>query len=283
MKLYFDLNKLQKIAGENKKQYASASPYPHIYIDNFMDPEALDKVLNEYPSPGTKIWKEYENFFEGKLEAQGEEKLGSFTSQLLYQFNSAPFLQFLETLTGVENLIPDPYFFGGGLHQMMPGGKLGVHADFNMHGKLPLHRRLNAIIYLNKDWKREYNGDFEIWDNEMTKCEHKIQPLFNRLVVFDVTDFNNHGVPEELACPPGMSRKSIALFYFTVTRPDGQVQEGKTSTEFKARPTDNVPRGTHYDRSTYTGQKVEKTLAWYVGQILPPFIMTAVKKLTGRK
>ena len=116
----------------------------------------------------------------------------------------------------------------------------------------------------------------------MSECHHKIQPLFNRLVVFDVTDFNYHGVPEELACPPGMSRKSIALFYFTTDRPEGQVEEGKTSTVFKARPDDVVPRGTHYDRKTYTGEKVNKNLGWYIGQVVPPFIMTLVKKLSNR-
>ncbi|SOE20913.1 Proline 4-hydroxylase (includes Rps23 Pro-64 3,4-dihydroxylase Tpa1), contains SM-20 domain [Spirosomataceae bacterium TFI 002] len=281
MKLYFEKESLQRLAEKHKEEYSKASPYPHIWIDNFMDPAALDKVLEEFPTPETKIWKEYENFFEGKLEAQGEEKLSDFTSQLLYQFNSAPFLVFLEKLTGIENLLPDPYFFGGGLHQMKRGGKLGVHADFNKHGKLPLHRRLNAIVYLNKDWKKEYNGDFEIWDRDMKECHNKIQPLFNRLVVFDVTDFNYHGVPEPLMCPEGMTRKSIALFYFTVTRPEGQVQEGKNSTLFKARPQDAVPDGTHFDRDTYDGVKVNKNFKWYIGQVVPPIIISAIKKITG--
>lgn len=279
MQLYFNTSKLEKLAKSLATQYKEAKPFPHIAIDNFMDPEPLERVLAEFPSPDVKIWREYENYFEGKLEAQGEEKVSDFTSQLLYQFNSAPFLYFLETLTGIKNLLPDPYFTGGGLHQLKRGGKLGVHADFNMHGKIPyLSRRVNAILYLNKDWKPEYNGDLELWDNDMTKCEVKVAPLFNRLVVFDVTDFNNHGVPEVIQCPEGMTRKSIGLFYFTIGRPEHEVLPGKNSTLFKARPQDEVPDGTYFGRDEYDGLKTQKNIKWYIGQLMPPIITNMFRK-----
>jgi Rps23 Pro-64 3,4-dihydroxylase Tpa1-like proline 4-hydroxylase len=278
MKLYLNLSKLQETAKKLTNTYQTAAPYPNIYIDNFMDPEPLERVLEEFPDPEKKIWKEYENYFEGKLEAQGEAKIGEFTSSLLYQFNSAPFLQFLETLTGIKGLIPDPYFLGGGLHQMKPGGKLGMHADFSKHGNLKLERRVNAILYLNKDWKPEYNGNLELWDSEMKNKVTEIAPLFNRLAIFNVTDFNIHGVPEILQCPEGMTRKSIALYYFTTDRPDGELKAGKGSTEFFARPGDVVPEGTIYDRTKYTGEKVKKSFNWYVGQILPPFIANLFRK-----
>jgi Rps23 Pro-64 3,4-dihydroxylase Tpa1-like proline 4-hydroxylase len=279
VRLYFDVKKLKQLAEENHKKYISAAPFPNIYFDDFMDPEPLNKVLEDFPNPEKKIWREYENYFEGKLEAQGEEKLSDFTSLLLYQFNSAPFLHFLETLTGIKNLIPDPYFVGGGLHQMKRGGKLGVHADFNQHGKLPLHRRINAIVYLNKNWEEEYKGHLELWDTGMTKCYEKIAPIFNRLLVFDVTDFNYHGVPDPLECPEDMTRKSIALFYFTVDRPEGEVDKNKKSTLFLARPGDVVPKGVEYSRDNYDGLKVTKNFKWYIGQITPPFILNFLKKI----
>jgi Rps23 Pro-64 3,4-dihydroxylase Tpa1-like proline 4-hydroxylase len=278
MKLYFNLSKLQELAKKLSKTYQEAAPYPNIFIDDFMDTEPLERVLAEFPDPNQKIWKEYENYFEGKLEMQGEAKVGEFTSSLLYQFNSAPFLQFLETLTGIKGLIPDPYFLGGGLHQMKPGGKLGMHADFSKHGTLNLERRVNAILYLNKDWKPEYNGNLELWDSEMKAKQVEIAPLFNRLAIFNVTDFNIHGVPEILQCPDDMTRKSIALYYFTTERPDGEIKAGKLSTEFYARPGDAVPEGTIYDRHKYTGEKVRKSFNWYVGQILPPFIANLLKR-----
>jgi Rps23 Pro-64 3,4-dihydroxylase Tpa1-like proline 4-hydroxylase len=266
MKLYFKAKDLEKIAHEKSTAYNEGQPFPHIYIDNFMDEEPLRRVLEEFPSPEKKIWREYDNYFEGKLEAQGEEKISDFTSLLLYQFNSAPFIYFLENLTGIKGLIPDPYFLGGGLHQMKKGGKLGVHADFSKHDYLPgLSRRVNAILYLNENWKDEYNGHLELWDNKMTTCVQKIAPIFNRLVVFDVTDFNNHGVPEILNCPEDVTRKSIALFYFTIGRPENQLIKGKKSTLFLTRPGESAP-------------KESKNLNWYIGQIVPPFIMNLIKK-----
>ena len=158
--------------------------------------------------------REYNNYHEKKLECQGEENLSENVSLILYQFNSAPFVRFLETLTGIDKLIPDPYFFGGGLHQIVAGGKLGIHSDFSRHNRLPLDRRLNVLIYLNKDWREDYGGHLELWNEDMTRCVRRILPAYNRMVIFTITDWAFHGHPEPLTCPPGVSRKSIALYYY---------------------------------------------------------------------
>ena len=214
MKLYLDRQKLLDVARTNRARYATAEPFPHCVLDGLFPEEALDGVLAEFPGPQSPVWKEYENYHEGKLETQGEGKICVFTSLLLYQFNSAPFLQFLEELTGIKNLIADPYFYGGGLHQIPRGGKLGIHADFSRHGTLPLDRRLNVLIYLNRDWKDEYGGHLELWAADMSRCVRKVLPTYNRTVVFNITDWAYHGHPEALACREGMTRKSIALYYF---------------------------------------------------------------------
>ena len=117
--------------------------------------------------------------------------------------SSPPVLRFLEALTGIEGLIPDPYFGGAGPHQILPGGFLKVHADFNWHPLLKLDRRLNLLVYLNKDWREEYGGQLELWDRDMARCERQILPVFNRTVVFSTTDFSFHGHPRPLACPGG--------------------------------------------------------------------------------
>jgi 2OG-Fe(II) oxygenase superfamily len=291
MKLYLDPAKLDRAAQEHGNEYRTAEPYPHTVIDGLFPEEALDRVIADYPSIESPAWKEYRNYHEGKRETQGEGQVSEFTSLLLYQFNSAPFLQFLEKLTGIENLIPDPYFYGGGLHQITRGGKLGIHADFSKHGKLPLDRRINAIIYLNKDWKDEYGGHFELWDREMTRCVKKVAPLYNRLVVFNVTDYAYHGHPDPLTCPENRTRKSIALFYFTNGRPEEEVMPGKTSTLFMKRPGEDLPEGTilHRDAS-YTGL-VEKPssspnpnpLKHWVKQLTPPILISAAKSLRGKE
>src|SRR3546814_6396188 len=93
---------------------------------------------------------------------------------MFYAFNSRPFLAFLEALTGIERLIPDPYFEGGGFHEIGRGGYLNVHADFNLNKRLNLRRRLNVLIYLNKDWEPAFGGDLELWDAGM---KHRVRAV----------------------------------------------------------------------------------------------------------
>lgn len=279
MKLYFDHAHLQDLAKANAAEFKSGKPFPHIVIDNFMDPEALNKVLEEFPKPGQKIWHDYASHYEKKQELNGEGKVGEFTQHILYQFNSAPFLKFLETLTGINDLIPDPYFFGGGLHQLNGKGKLGVHADYSKHVSWPLDRRINAILYLNKDWEKEYNGDLELWDTEMTGAQKKVEPLFNRLLVFAVTDFNMHGVPEEIKCPEGMSRKSMAFFYFTNGRPAHEVDANKKlHVKFTDRPGDEKP--SEIDPANIIGYE-RSPLKRFVKGITPPYLFDLIKKVKG--
>ena len=168
--LVLNANSLLKLAGNAAQDYAAAKPYPHIVLDHVLPADALDRVITDFPTPDNPVWKQYKSQYEGKLETQGEGHLSAFTSLFLYQLNSAPFLRFLEELTGIQALLPDPYFVGGGLHQIPRGGRLGIHADFHRHTKFPLEHRLNALIYLNKDWKDEYGGHLELWDRDMKTC-----------------------------------------------------------------------------------------------------------------
>lgn len=293
MKLYLDRERLLKVARANRERYAAASPFPHIVLDGLFPDEALDQVLREFPDPASQVWKEYRNYHEGKLETQGEESVGTFTSLLLYQFNSAPFLHFLEELTGISGLLPDPYFYGGGLHQIPRGGKLGIHADFSRHGRLPLDRRVNVLIYLNPIWKEEYGGHLELWATDMSRCVQKILPIYNRMVVFSITDWAFHGHPEPLDCPDDMTRKSIALYYFTNGRPEGETQADKRSTLFMQRPGEIVPPGTIFARDRYTGLKGSSAQSqprsasrllpgakWLAKKVTPPILVDLAKYLT---
>ena len=131
-------------------------------------------------------------------------------------------LGFLEALTGIDGLIPDPYFGGGALHQIPAGGFLKVHADFNWHPKLRLDRRLNMLVYLNPGWEDGWGGALELWSRDRRGPVRTIMPHFNRTVVFSTTDSSFHGHPHPLTCPAGVSRKSVSLYYYSNGRPDAE-------------------------------------------------------------
>jgi hypothetical protein len=221
---------------ELAERYRSAQPFPHVVLDRLFPDETLDRVLADFPSPGQTDWVRFDNPTEKKLGFHHEKSaIGDAVRDFLYRMNSWEMLHFLERLTGIDGLIPDPYFGGGGIHQIEPGGFLKVHADFNWHPKLRLDRRLNMLIYLNRDWPEEYGGHLELWDRQMRACVRSILPVFNRTVVFSTTDSSYHGHPRPLSCPPGRTRKSVSLYYYTNGRPD----------EERSAPHDTIFRKRH--------------------------------------
>jgi hypothetical protein len=228
--------RLDEIAKSKAKIYAAAQPYPHVVIDGLFDDWVLDTVLSEFPTPCAKNWIVYDSPEEIKLESKSERNIPRFTRHFFYVLNSGPFLEFLQRLTGIDNLIGDPQFEGGGLHQIVAGGKLAIHADFNKHSCFGLDRRLNMLIYLNKNWKEEYGGHFELWDRNMSTMVSKVTPVFNRIVIFTTSEYSYHGHPDPLSCPPDVTRKSLALYYYTNGGVRDEESSGRHSTLFQARP-----------------------------------------------
>ena len=179
----------------------------------------LKDVVAEFEVMDRTPWHHTERATERKYSTEDFQRFGPTTRSVMNQLNAAPFMAFLEKLTGIPGLIPDPHLRGGGLHEIRRGGALGVHADFNFYKRLNLFRRLNLLIYLNEDWAEEWGGHLELWDRTGKRCVQRIAPMFNRAVIFDTSNFSYHGHPQPLECPPDRSRKSLALYYYTVEAP----------------------------------------------------------------
>lgn len=234
--LQFSIPELLEIGKKEHADYKGQDPYPHISLDNIFDEYSINKVLEEFPSLGSEQDIKFNNPNELKLASQGEYRFGETTKRFMHFLNSQPFLDFLMQLTGINGLVPDPYFWGGGLHEIKSGGYLKIHADFNKHPVLNLDRRLNMIIYLNKNWEEDYGGHFELWDKKMSHCVKKFLPVFNRMVVFSTTDYSYHGHPKPLTCPQERSRKSLAIYYYTNGRPANEVSgHQRITTNFRSR------------------------------------------------
>jgi 2OG-Fe(II) oxygenase superfamily len=215
----FHYQQLAQLARDRSPMYRSAEPFPYLIEDGLFNPSILDRVVGEFEAMDRSGWHYSEATHERKWSTEDGHQMGPFTSALIAQLNAGPFVSFLEELTGIGGLVPDPHLRGGGLHEIRRGGLLAVHADFNVHPRLRLYRRLNLLIYLNKDWQPEWGGNLELWDRGGQRCVRAIQPVFNRAVVFDTSNFSYHGHPHPLACPPERSRKSVALYYYSLESP----------------------------------------------------------------
>ncbi|MDB9760384.1 2OG-Fe(II) oxygenase [Pelagibacteraceae bacterium] len=230
---------IQEMAISFKQKYLNADPFPHIQLDNFFAEDFLNSVLNNFPDlSNLKNSQNYQNINEIKF-ANNDYKNFPDKIKLFFDFlNSDIFLKFLQEITSInEKLFSDPELNGGGLHEIKSGGLLKVHTDFNKHPSNGLDRRINVLIYMNKNWKEEYNGSLELWDKNMRSCRKKITPIFNRMVIFSTTDFSNHGHPDAIKCSEDISRKSIALYYFSNGRPAHEILDStkKNKTYFKNR------------------------------------------------
>ena len=231
--------KLNNFAIDKKQTYLKSKPYPHLVVKNFFDKKFLSNVLKEFPNL-SKInsSNNYNNKNEIKFANNRRENFKKNTKILFDYLNSKDFLDFLQKVTSIkEKILPDPHLSGGGLHEIKRGGVLKIHTDFSKHPFKNLDRRINVLIYLNKNWKKNYGGNLELWNKSMDKCIKKIAPNFNTMVIFSTNDFTNHGHPNPLKCPKNMSRKSVATYYFSRGRPLNEIAKviKKNTTVFKGR------------------------------------------------
>jgi 2OG-Fe(II) oxygenase superfamily len=214
--------------------YRRASPYPHIVIDNFLEPGVAEEAANEFPPLNPATWNNYLHVNERKFSNIDPDTWGSTLQAILEDLNSPRFVHIVEQLMGTEHLFADPSLEGGGLHQSTTGGFLNIHADFTVHPhNRKWQRRANLLLYLNEDWKPEYGGDLELWSADMKECVKRVSPISNRVLIFSTDPTSFHGHPEPMRCPHGMARRSLALYYFTLE--DDPVAR---STDYRARPGD---------------------------------------------
>lgn len=208
----------------------SSDPFFHIVIDNFFDSSVAEQLSSEFIDYDNEHWFFYKNQIENK-KTINDWKL--FPKQIYSTFNnfcSPSFTETLQNITGIPKLHPDYGLHGGGLHMHGRNGKLNVHQDYSLHPKLVMQRKLNLIVYLSKDWRPEWGGGLELWSHDDTTNQPKekvkeVDCVFNRAVLFDTTQNSWHGLPNEITCPEGVYRKSLAMYY--LVEPDSNVDPRK--------------------------------------------------------
>ncbi len=256
--------------------YQTNSPFPHIVIDDFLPAEIANKVWELFPKPhkmDPKTFQQEENKIASRPNVPG---FPEGLKDVLYALNSHEVITFLEVLTGIDGLVADPHFLGAGLHQTLPGGKLGIHVDFNYHKHLRLNRRLNLLIFFNKNWKEEYGGHLELWEETMTSCQKRILPVFNRCVIFNTGDQSYHGHPDLLRCPHDSTRKSIALYYYSSGRPEDNAKE-VFWTEHQKRP-----GAEDYKFSPGTSGSGSSLIRRIGREITPPVLQRILKRIMNQ-
>jgi len=256
-------DKARETGGELRERYQSARPFPHIVIEDFLPDEIIARCIDEFGAcdrDGSRLYDRDQERYKREINP---DRMSAAVRGLFYSFNARPFIGILENITGIKGLIPDPYFAGGGFHEIGQGGHLSVHTDFNHHKPMNLERRINVLIYLNRDWSDAFGGQLELWDEAMTRCEVSVVPQANRCVIFNTTTSSNHGNPQPIAHPAGVTRKSIALYYYTATWSDAQRAH---TTQFKPRPGSA-------DKTDWAVKRQE-----LINDLMPPILRRALRR-----
>ncbi|PHS68217.1 MAG: hypothetical protein COB23_09590 [Methylophaga sp.] len=232
-----------------KKDLQSAEPFPYFCIDNFLDEDFANDVYEAFPTyqEAQELGQEFAAVNEKrKIQITDSKKFAPAMKKLHDLFASKEYTEMWSDLTGIPNLVADPELIGGGIHETNSGGHLDVHVDFNYNENNQMFRRLNILIYFNKDWKEEYGGYLDVWDKDVKKCYGEFEPKFNRACGFLTSEESFHGVTP-LTCPPHIMRKSFATYFYTKDPSTGWTGEGwtgeKHSTIFRARPDEWIKAG----------------------------------------
>lgn len=248
---FYNEDNLQEI----KSRFDAGKPYRHVAIENFLNPAFADELYENFPG-FDKMSRNYQGLNEHKSEGSGFENFHPAFEQLRLELNKPEFYKALSRITGIEELYSVEDALGAGVHQGGNGSYLDVHIDFNIHHLRNIHRRANLLIFLNKNWKEEYGGKIELWNQDVSKLENAYLPLFNRCVIFETSEISYHGY-SKINVPEGESRKSFYAYYYTDLR-DGAA--GYHDTIFKARPEEGLSKKIKTDVKETLKNSVKRVL-----------------------
>lgn len=228
---YINLASLLERQEAIRAHFNEKQVFRYVVIEDFFKADQAERILQSYPDVSQGTWDGTTYIDQkNKFQQRSFEKDSIFYA-VFTELNSPKFIRFLEGITAIEQLQGDEALFGGGLHQSTRGAFLNVHVDYNVHPQTKYHRRLNVLVYLNQDWEEAYEGHLELWDMQRNQLLDKIAPTFNRCVIFETNEVSYHGHPKPLRTPEGISRKSIATYYYTRTLPQ-QETEAAHNTKF---------------------------------------------------
>jgi len=203
----FDINQLSK-------EYHSHPEYGLINIEDFLPYHVVTKCSGELKNLPIEKMKHFTRKGSCMYECN-DLAITPFQDQLVHALNSTQFIKWLEALTGVEKLIPDPHLVGAGYMKSYRGDTLQVHTDFNWVEEVALNRAVSVIIYFNRDWQSAWGGSLNFYDTKRQNVYTSVKPNNGNMLVWTYKNLVYHGYPDPMDCPEDECRRGFRLFYLT--------------------------------------------------------------------
>jgi 2-oxoglutarate-Fe(II)-dependent oxygenase superfamily protein len=211
-----------------REAFQHAKPFRHVVVEDFLEASACEALLRDFPRFEDRYARDEHGGIGRKAVVERAADVSAFYRSFCEYINSPPFLAAMSAMTGIDQLIADPTLFGGGTHENLAGQGLDVHIDFNIDERRMLHRRVNLLIYLNKEWDEAWGGAIELHSDPFNPRVDEVKsflPLFNRAVIFETNEYSWHGF-RRIVLPPDqahVSRKSFSIYLYTKDRPADEV------------------------------------------------------------
>ena len=236
-------------AADIRRSFQLAKPFKHVCIENFFSQDIADKLLTEFPKFDPKdALNEFGKV--GRKAVKTDIRNISPIYEKLFEYISSPaFLKPMSDMLGIPDLLFDPGMYGGGTHENLAGQELDPHVDFNYDQGRKLHRRVNLLLYLNKEWDISWGGAIELHSNPRD-WEHDEVTIFNctfnRCVIFETNEYSWHGFKR--INPPDdkrhLTRKCISIYLYTKDRPKEEIAP-LHATFYVQRPPSSVIKEGH--------------------------------------
>ncbi|WP_078282994.1 2OG-Fe(II) oxygenase [Mycobacteroides franklinii] len=207
---------LEDNASDLQREFHTAEPFPHLVVDDFL--RLSSESAAAFPGISWPWWSQWDDgYIRNKRFCAEIDLIPEPFKAVIRELNEPRFLSVLEKVTGIRQLLPDPYLFGGGIQLSGAGGILTPHTDFHYLRALNLYRRINVIVYLNESWSLNDGGCLSLYDAE-GQAVQTVVPVWGRALIFRTDDQSVHGFPLPVA--EGSWRQSLALFYYTAAPAD---------------------------------------------------------------
>lgn len=203
-----------------KREFAQtkSNPFPYTVMDGLLKPDIADQCFQEFQGLDLSKFVSYADpdFEFDKFAVNKRDQFPKTLGNVFEYVHSPEVIAMIENVTGLQGLKVDDGRWGGGLHVIKPGGYLAVHRDFTV---LPTTyqdpkqylRVINLIGYFNQGYDSSWGGELELWNEEGTESRGKVEPKFNRWVLFDTRGtFHGHPFPYKGPRP----RYSVAAYYY---------------------------------------------------------------------